>query len=80
MRRSFKDPSYALIRNQLKRMRRRAGLTQVELNLVLGFSHSEISKIENGERYVDMPLYFRWCRACGTDVVTSIQRLLDDGA
>jgi transcriptional regulator with XRE-family HTH domain len=61
-------------------MRPRAGLTQVELSLVLGFSHSEISKIETGERYVDMPLYFRWCRACEVDIMASVQRLLDDGA
>jgi len=80
MRRSSIDPSYALIRSQLRRMRPRAGLTQVELSLVLGFSHSEISKIETGERYVDMPLYFRWCRACEVDIMASVQRLLDDGA
>jgi DNA-binding XRE family transcriptional regulator len=80
MRRSSTDPSYALIRSQLRGMRRRAGLTQVELSLVLGFSHSEISKIENGERYIDMPLYFRWCRACEVEVMAAVQRLLDSGA
>ncbi|MEW6343136.1 MAG: helix-turn-helix transcriptional regulator [Pseudomonadota bacterium] len=80
MRRSSNDQTYELIRTQLRRMRRRAGLTQVQLSSLLGFSHSEISKIESGERYIDMPLYFRWCRACGVEIMPSIQRLLDEGA
>jgi transcriptional regulator with XRE-family HTH domain len=61
-------------------MRRRAGMTQFELSEKLGYlSHSEVSKVERGERFPDLLLYVRWCRACNVDVVTSIANLISDG-
>jgi len=80
MRRSLHDPSYALIRKHLRSIRRRAGMTQFELSQKLGYlSHSEVSKIERGDRFPDILLYIRWCRACDENIVTSIIHLLEEG-
>lgn len=55
-------------------------MTQFELSEKLGYlSHSEVSKVERGERFPDLLLYVRWCRACNVDVVTSIANLISDG-
>jgi len=55
-------------------------MTQFELSQKLGYlSHSEVSKIERGDRFPDILLYIRWCRACDENIVTSIIHLLEEG-
>jgi transcriptional regulator with XRE-family HTH domain len=64
---SIHDSRYRRLRQQLRALRMAAGLTQEELALRLGIDQSNLSKIERGERYVDVLFYLDWCRACGTD-------------
>lgn len=55
---------YEVLRKHLRGTRRTAGLTQAELGTRMKVDQSYISKIERGERYVDVLLYLDWCRAC----------------
>ena len=47
--------------------RRAAGMTQVDLAQALGTDQSQVSKIERGERRLDVIDYLRICRAIGLD-------------
>ena len=40
----------------LRQLRRRAGLTQGELAVIVGFSVAQISRLEQGERLPDVPM------------------------
>ncbi|WP_354412014.1 MULTISPECIES: helix-turn-helix domain-containing protein [Variovorax] len=55
---------YDVLRKHLRGTRRTAGLTQAELGSRMKVDQSYISKVERGERYVDVLLYLDWCRAC----------------
>jgi len=48
-------------------MRRAARLNQRELAKRLGREHSFVSRIELGERRLDVVEFFWVCRACGCD-------------
>ncbi len=48
----------------LQDVRRQSGLTQVELAKKLGRGQSYVSKIERGERYLDVLEFIAWCEAC----------------
>ena len=52
------------LRKHLKKLRRDAGLTQAELGTRLKVEQSLISKVERGERAVELLLFVDWCRAC----------------
>jgi transcriptional regulator with XRE-family HTH domain len=58
---------YDLFRTRLVRMRKDAGLNQRQLALRLGREHSFVSRIELGERRLDVVEFFWVCRACGQD-------------
>lgn len=45
-------------------MRKKAGLSQVQLAQKLGIGQSYVSKIERGEAYVEVLLFVDWCKAC----------------
>lgn len=67
MTRSAFSPDYREVTNMLVALRKRAGLTQRELAAKLNRELSFISRIEKGQRRVDL-LEFAWlCRACGFD-------------
>lgn len=59
----------------MKELRKRAGLTQVQLAERLSLDQSYVSKIERGERYVDVLLYIDWCKACETSADIAIQQI-----
>ena len=64
---------YSSLRKHLKAMRTGAGLTQAELaNKLKLVDQSYVSKIERGERYVDMLFYLDWCRACGVSASDAV--------
>lgn len=62
---SIHHQRYVKLRTHLKAMRKAAGLTQAQLAEQLGQEQAYISRIELGDRYVDMLFYMDWCRSCG---------------
>jgi transcriptional regulator with XRE-family HTH domain len=73
----------------LRRARKQAGLTQMELSSATPLDRAAISRLECGERAPDLPTLTRLCAALGivpTDLVrgigpkTSPRRSLGDGA
>ncbi len=67
---------YQALRGLLRDVRRKAGLTQVEIAERLGVGQSYVSKLERGENFVDVLLYARWCEACGVKPGKTLDRLL----
>ncbi|QDJ38366.1 transcriptional regulator [Bordetella hinzii] len=66
---------YETLRRELKQMRLQAGLTQGQLASRLGKLQSYVSKIERGERYIDLVEFLAWCQACGISADEAIRRL-----
>lgn len=77
---SVHHPRYQVLRSHLKALRKTAGLTQVELAQRLSVDQSYLSKIERGERYMDVLFYLEWCRACAVAPDQAIQKLVEAGA
>lgn len=77
---SVHHPRYQALQAHLKGLRKAAGLTQVQLAQHLQLDQSYLSKIERGERYMDVLLYLDWCRACGAEPDKAITALVDAGA
>lgn len=63
---------YEVLRQKLVRSRVDAGLTQVALAARLNKGQSFVSKIETGERYVDVMQFVLWCEACGVSAADLI--------
>ncbi len=59
--------AYAAFRDTLVAVRKDAGVTQVELAERLGKPQQFISKIENGDRRVDLIEFVAVCRALRVD-------------
>jgi transcriptional regulator with XRE-family HTH domain len=76
---SIHHPRYQALQAHLKTLRKSAGFTQVELARRLNVDQSYLSKIERGERYMDVLLYLDWCRACGVEPGIAINSLLQAG-
>lgn len=70
---------YAALQIHLKAMRTGAGLTQLELAATLKVDQSYVSKVERGERYMDVLFYLDWCRACGAEPGAAITTLIAQG-
>lgn len=70
---------YAALQKHLKALRAGAGLTQVELAGALKVDQSYVSKVERGERYMDVMFYLDWCRACGAEPGAAISKLAAKG-
>ena len=65
MQKSTFSPQYETFREKLVEMRTKAGLTQRELAKILGREHSFVSRIELGERRLDVVEFYWVARACG---------------
>jgi transcriptional regulator with XRE-family HTH domain len=76
---SIHHPRYVALRDHLKALRRGAGLTQIEIADRLKLDQSYVSKIERGERYVDVIFYLDWCTACGVKVAKAVAQLEKSG-
>lgn len=59
-------------------MRHESGLTQVELAKAWGTSQAMISKIETGERRLDLVEFVSLCRAMGLSAQEQLPLLLGD--
>ena len=72
---SIHHPRYQSLRSHMRQLRKSAKLTQIHLADAMGLEQSYVSKIERGERYVDVLFYVDWCRACGTPAHEAIKFL-----
>jgi len=59
----------------LRKVRREAGLTQVQLAEKLGKGQSYVSKVERGEQYLDVLEFVEWCEACSTPSEQVIKKI-----
>lgn len=60
-------PAYQLLREALRSVREKSGKTQVQIATLLEKPQSYISKIESGERKLDILEIRNYCRACDMD-------------
>ncbi len=58
----------------LRALRQQSGVTQAGLAELVGRPQSYISKVESGERKVDLPELDEICRALGTSLETLVRR------
>jgi len=65
MEKSIHSARYAAFLDTLKKARRDAGLTQVQLARKLGETQTFVSKCERGERRIDVIELGAFCRAFG---------------
>lgn len=75
MTRSVYSSRYKRLRDTLIAERERHGITQAELAARLGRPQSFISKVESGERRVDVIELLELLDALGTDHTTFLKRL-----
>jgi transcriptional regulator with XRE-family HTH domain len=66
---------YSKLRAVLKNERKKAGLTQVQIAKLLNMEQSNLSKIERGERYIDVLLFIDYCLACKANPVDVMRKL-----
>src|SRR5260370_29997500 len=67
MEKSIYTPEYAALRSELRRMRKKARLSQRDLAARLKVPHSWFAKVETGERRIGLVEFFRFVSACGMD-------------
>ena len=67
---------YQTLRAGLAALRKKAGLSQVQLAERLGVGQSHVSKIERGEAYVDVLVFVDWCDACGVKAGHALGQLV----
>ena len=67
---------YVAVRQCLKALRKSAKLSQIELAARLGEDQSYVSKIERGDRYVDVLFFVDWCNTCGVQPEEGLKTLL----
>lgn len=63
----------------LAALRRKAGMTQVEMAAVMGVDQAQISKFERSERRMDIIDFVRYCEALGSEPGGVLTGLLADG-
>jgi len=68
---------YGMLRRELARIRSGAGLTQAELAARMGKVQSFVSKVETGERYLDVMDFLDWCEAANADAVKILAIIRD---
>lgn len=79
MTRSQDDPSSIVLefRRRLVTARRKAGFTQTELAERLGCSPSWISRVERGQRILDVMEYLEWMKALEQDPLKWLRQWMD---
>lgn len=76
MARSTHHRHYQFLLRMLRDLREQAGVTQVELGRRLGNTQTFVSKIERGERRVDVVEFAEICDALGIDSGASFSQFL----
>ena len=77
MQKSTFSPHYDIFKTKLVTMRKAAGLTQRQLAKRLKREHSFVSRIELGERRLDVVEFYWVCRACDQDPKSIYDELLE---
>jgi transcriptional regulator with XRE-family HTH domain len=60
----------------LVEVRTKAGVTQRELARRVGPAHSYVSRVELGDRRLDVPEFIQWCEVLGKDPVELMRRII----
>ncbi|MBT8548597.1 helix-turn-helix transcriptional regulator [Polynucleobacter paneuropaeus] len=68
---------YELLRSELKNTRLAASLRQIDLAKLLKKPQSYVSKIESGERNLDVIEFVSYCDALGIDPSKWLRRMID---
>lgn len=75
MRKTIYSPGHAHLRSLLRQVRLEAGLHQSDLAARLGTAQSVVSKIETGDRQVDVLELRQICLAIGISLEEFVRRL-----
>jgi transcriptional regulator with XRE-family HTH domain len=75
MRKSIHSAQYAVLLELLAEARSRTNLTQIDLAKRLKMTQSSVSKVERGERRLDVIELHAWCQALGTPFRTMMSDL-----
>lgn len=75
---SIHHPAYKTLQQRLAEARISAGLTQEKLAVKLSRPQSFVSKVEAGDRRLDVVEYVQWMRAVDMDPTAIIQTLAAD--
>jgi transcriptional regulator with XRE-family HTH domain len=75
---SIFTPHYDAFRARIVKLRKDAGLTQRQLAERMRRPRSFVSRIEQGERRLDVIEFFWLCRACGVDPVAMAAAVMND--
>ena len=70
------SPAYRALLDQLKRLREKAGVSQAELAARLGRQQTWVSKVELGERRLDVDELRQVCEALGADLLRVMREWL----
>ena len=68
---------YEFLRSELKKARMEADLLQTELAKILKKPQSYISKVESGERELDIIEYLNYCNGLGLDPAKWLKKLVE---
>jgi len=80
MKNSIWEESYNKLRKELKHIRKKAGLSQIQLAEKLDKPQSYVSKYEIGDRNLDFIEVINVCNQCGIvpeDFTKTIRKLVD---
>ncbi|MEA2818190.1 MAG: hypothetical protein QOJ86_194 [Bradyrhizobium sp.] len=75
MARTFDSPRHAALREFLIKMRKEAGLRQVDLAKRLKRRQNYVSYVETGQKLVDVVELMEWAEAAGFDAQDAIDAL-----
>lgn len=75
MRKSIYTRRYRVFTQLLKDVRIEAAISQAELALKLGVAQPDVSKMETGDRRIDIVEAQLWCEALGISLETFAARL-----
>ncbi|MBW0170965.1 MAG: helix-turn-helix domain-containing protein [Hydrogenophaga sp.] len=75
---SIYDTAYRRFLAELRGARQAVGLSQEELAIRLDKHQTFVSKVEKGQRYLDVLEFIRWTNALDVDPVQLVSALRDD--
>jgi len=77
MKKSIYDRSYRVLTDWLRQERQASKITMRDMSEVLGVPHTWISKVETGERRLDVLEYARFCKAAKLDALVGLKLVVD---